>query len=162
MANEEIIEEITNKKSPLEAEQNIVGLFTIVYSGIIKKVKESYGEDGVNLVKKAFIDSILDSMKPGVSKAESHDLDTWKKTLVPGLGVGHDGGVVEQNEKHLRFKFTGCPWTIFRDLGMPEIGHIFCDADEPMVKTFNPEIEFERTKTLMDGDDCCNHHYYFK
>jgi len=29
-----------------------------------------------------------------------------------------------------------------------------------MVEAFNKKIKFERTKILMDGDSCCNHHYY--
>ena len=26
-------------------------------------------------------------------------------------------------------------------------------------RPFNPAFKMERTKTLMEGDDCCNHRY---
>ncbi|MFC2012727.1 L-2-amino-thiazoline-4-carboxylic acid hydrolase [Chloroflexota bacterium] len=31
-----------------------------------------------------------------------------------------------------------------------------------MASAFNPDIGFQRTKTLMRGDDCCDHIYYLK
>ena len=40
--------------------------------------------------------------------------------------------------------------------------HHTCSADEAMVSGFNPKIGFRRTKTLMQGDDYCDHYYYMK
>ena len=37
-----------------------------------------------------------------------------------------------------------------------------CGADEHIVTGFNPKIGFRRTKTLMQGDDCCDHFYFYK
>lgn len=37
-----------------------------------------------------------------------------------------------------------------------------CQADALMASSFNSMIGFSRTKTLMMGDDCCNHVYYLK
>ena len=55
---------------------------------------------------------------------------------------------------------TGCPTACFRAIGRPEVGRFFCDADEPMIEEFSPDIGFRRTKTLMDGDSCCDHHFF--
>ncbi len=38
----------------------------------------------------------------------------------------------------------------------------YCMDDEAIVKGFNSEIEFRRSKTLMEGDDCCDHIYIEK
>lgn len=37
----------------------------------------------------------------------------------------------------------------------------YCEKSQTTVEAFNSEIGFSRTKTLMQGDDCCDH-YYFK
>ncbi|MFW9789019.1 MAG: L-2-amino-thiazoline-4-carboxylic acid hydrolase, partial [Candidatus Thorarchaeota archaeon] len=38
----------------------------------------------------------------------------------------------------------------------------FCNEDEHIVAGFNPSIKFSRTKTLMEGHDCCDHCYVMK
>ena len=37
-----------------------------------------------------------------------------------------------------------------------------CSVDECIATTFNPQIGFRRTKTLMQGDEYCDHFYYMK
>lgn len=58
----------------------------------------------------------------------------------------------------IAYRYTRCMWAdIFRELGEPELGAVFCAGDEPAVKAFNPKLAFRRTKVLMQGDDCCDH-----
>lgn len=163
MDKDDFIEEIRADQTPIQAEENIAMLFAVVLSGIVEKVREKYGEDGETTVKQAFIDSVVNSLDGVFDQISQRNLENWKQFLLPALGVGHIGGIEKQTGKDLRFKFTGCTWAkVFTAIGKPEIGHLFCDCDEPMVKSFNNEIEFDRTKTLMDGDDHCNHRYFFK
>jgi len=51
---------------------------------------------------------------------------------------------------------------VFRELGAQDIGFWICEGDGPAVSAFNPAIGFHRTKTLMMGDDYCDHSYYLK
>ena len=46
---------------------------------------------------------------------------------------------------------------IFRSLGAEDIGLWICEGDGPAAAAFNPAIRLKRTKTLMEGDDCCDH-----
>ena len=39
---------------------------------------------------------------------------------------------------------------------------LYCSDDEHIVKGFNQNIEFSRSKTLMENYDCCNHCYRMK
>ena len=40
------------------------------------------------------------------------------------------------------------------------IGHAaVCNMDYTWPVAFNPDFKMERTKTLMQGHDCCNHRY---
>jgi hypothetical protein len=47
-----------------------------------------------------------------------------------------------------------------KKIGGEEIGFaLTCAWDYGFCRGLNPEIKFTRTKTLMMGDDCCNHTY---
>jgi hypothetical protein len=70
--------------------------------------------------------------------------------------------VVEDSEEVFELKVTECLWeAVFREAGLAgEIGHAaVCNMDYTWPTTFNPDFKMERTKTLMQGDDCCNHRY---
>ena len=65
---------------------------------------------------------------------------------------------------------TYCPWVeVAKAAGSTEIGfHLLCKSDEAMIAGFNQaagpgekQIVFTRTKTLMQGDDYCDHTYTY-
>lgn len=69
---------------------------------------------------------------------------------------------IEDTDKVFELKVTECIWAkVFRDAGLGgEIGHAaVCNMDYSWPPAFNPDFKMERTKTLMQGDDCCNHRY---
>jgi len=39
---------------------------------------------------------------------------------------------------------------------------MFCQNDFYIAEGFNSKIGLKRTKTLMEGHDCCDHFYYMK
>jgi hypothetical protein len=48
----------------------------------------------------------------------------------------------------------------FRKHAAAEVGYSFyCCWDYGFCQGLNPHIKFTRTKTLMQGDDCCDHTY---
>ena len=61
----------------------------------------------------------------------------------------------------LALKVNSCFWADeFRRAGGADIGYeLCCMADFHIVEVFNPEISYRRMKTLMKGDDCCDHLY---
>jgi hypothetical protein len=70
--------------------------------------------------------------------------------------------VVEDTEGTFELEVTECIWaSVFRDAGLGgEIGHAaVCNMDYHMPPAFNPDIKMVRSKTLMQGHDCCNHRY---
>ena len=71
---------------------------------------------------------------------------------------------VEHSDKGVQMKCTVCPFAaLYKNLGGAEWGyHLYCAADEYLVEGFNPAIGFNRTKTLMEGHDCCDHFYFMK
>jgi hypothetical protein len=48
----------------------------------------------------------------------------------------------------------------FRELDAPDIGYaLICHADYADCQGFNPRIVLSRSKTLMQGDECCDHRF---
>ncbi|MHA2026126.1 MAG: L-2-amino-thiazoline-4-carboxylic acid hydrolase [Candidatus Thorarchaeota archaeon] len=70
----------------------------------------------------------------------------------------------EKVEDGIQAFVTKCPMAdAFKSIGKVELGvQFFCNEDEHIVEGFNPSIQFTRTKTLMEGDDCCDHCYTMK
>lgn len=69
--------------------------------------------------------------------------------------------LLERTATTLKYRVTKCPHAeILRAIGAADIGLcISCAWDYAFCAGLNPKIEFTRTKTLMQGDDCCNHAY---
>jgi hypothetical protein len=62
------------------------------------------------------------------------------------------------------YKITECIWAkAMQDLEAAELGKVtMCDIDFVSASVYNPKIELVRTKTLMNGDDCCDFTYIWK
>ena len=69
--------------------------------------------------------------------------------------------VIENREDLVSWRVTEClNAKVFRELDAAEIGFAtLCHGDEAWAKAFNPSIKFTRTKTLMEGHECCDHCY---
>jgi hypothetical protein len=72
--------------------------------------------------------------------------------------------IVEDTDTAFQIKVTECIWAkTFIDAGMEEYGYAhICYGDYSWAKGFNPNMKMERDKTLMQGNDCCNHRYIMK
>jgi hypothetical protein len=70
--------------------------------------------------------------------------------------------IVVDEEKVFQLRVTECIWAeIFQQAGLGgEIGHAaVCNMDYYWPTAFNPNFRMERTRTLMQGHDQCNHRY---
>jgi hypothetical protein len=69
--------------------------------------------------------------------------------------------IVEDTEKAFELKVTKCIWAdSFRGSDAADIGYAWvCWGDYAWAEGFNPKIKMVRDKTLMQGDDLCNHRY---
>jgi hypothetical protein len=69
--------------------------------------------------------------------------------------------IVEKSSTALEFRFSQCLWaSTFRAEDAGEIGYAtVCYGDYSYTKAISPNIKLIRTKTLMQGHDCCNHRF---
>ncbi|MDZ7314471.1 MAG: L-2-amino-thiazoline-4-carboxylic acid hydrolase [candidate division KSB1 bacterium] len=74
----------------------------------------------------------------------------WSRTLTTQR--------IEATPKSYEMKVTECLWAqAFREADAADLGFAaICHADEAIAASFDPRLKLTRTKTLMNGDDCCH------
>ena len=89
------------------------------------------------------------------------DLATIMEILWDQMGDTAEFTVEEKSPNLLRLRVTRCLFADeMRKLHAADIGLAFyCAYDYGFCQGLNPAIKFTRTKTLMQGDDCCDHTY---
>ena len=72
-----------------------------------------------------------------------------------------DYEILNQTEDSFDFNVTRCAYAEFyKDLGEPDLGFlIVCDLDFAMAEGLGPDIEFERSQTIMQGASRCEFRY---
>lgn len=72
--------------------------------------------------------------------------------------------IVEDTPKAVEVKVSECLWAkTFREAKASDIGYAsICYGDYASAQGFNPKLKMIRTKTLMQGDDRCNHRYVWE
>lgn len=133
------------------------------YIGILKRLKEEIGEEKLlQLLKKA-------SYAENVALGErlSDRIDSMRTFGQPfrdeNSGVGHTivREIIEDNDTAFEMKVTEClTEQIFREAGALDLGYAcVCHADFGLTEGMDIDIKLTRSKTLMQGDDCCDHRY---
>jgi hypothetical protein len=69
--------------------------------------------------------------------------------------------VVQRSPEALDFNVTRCAYAEFyKALGEAELGFLFvCDLDHAMAEGLGPELQFERSQTIMQGATHCDFRY---
>jgi len=75
-----------------------------------------------------------------------------------------DVEIIADTEEEFEIMISNCIWAktfLARDAG--DIGYAtVCSNDFAMAKAYHKHMQLRLTKTLMNGDDCCNHRYTWK
>jgi hypothetical protein len=82
-------------------------------------------------------------------------LELWKKDEALHIEI------LEQNESRFSFNILRCRYAeMYGELGIPEFGTLLsCDRDFDFIEDFNPKMRLARSRTIMEGADCCDFHY---
>jgi hypothetical protein len=124
-----------------------------------KPLVRRFGPGILDEVKAVTVEGARRSMQE--APLESRNLAAVKTELWDGLGPDFRYEVLEDTDETLQFKVTKCPLAEgMRRQEAGEIGFAFyCAWDYGFCEGLNPRVEFTRTKTLMSGDDNCDHRY---
>lgn len=68
---------------------------------------------------------------------------------------------LRQDEEAFHFNVTRCRYAeMYRALGIPELGALLsCNRDFALIEGFNPDVQLERTQTIMQGAPHCDFRY---
>jgi hypothetical protein len=72
--------------------------------------------------------------------------------------------LLEANEDRLHFNVTRCRYSeMYKEMGIGDIGDLLsCNRDSDFCIGYNPDIELERTQTIMKGASHCDFRYRMK
>ncbi len=135
--------------------------------GMVELVKTLQGElDRDELLRLLNVNSANVGREVGERQAQNspdREFQTFVQVFRPPnyeTTLTHE--IVEDTEKVFQLSVTECIWadTIQRSGLDGEVGHaLVCNMDYYWPSAFNPAFKMERSKTLMQGHDECNHRY---
>lgn len=124
------------------------------------KFAEYLGRDKLLSMLKRAVDDINLTKKPNLEATSVRDfiqpvLDSKNQRIRTDIEI------IELTDKVCEAKITNCLWAkTFRDMNAGDIGYAnTCHGDFSSATAYNPKLKLKRTKTLMEGHDCCDHIY---
>lgn len=131
---------------------------------LIKAFIEEFGEERTVKIVEPVIKSLARESGAQFAKmVGGNSLEHFAK----GMSVwGKDDAlvqeIIEQDETRLSLNVTRCRYAeMYKEIGIPELGFLLsCSRDFAMVEGFNPKIKLSRTKTIMEGEDCCDFRFH--
>jgi predicted ArsR family transcriptional regulator len=125
---------------------------------------EQYGRNRVLALLERICGDETRSYWAGLVREEGSSLDDFIRLLwgpLPELGFEFSR---EQHENGIQFCVTTCPQhQLAVDTGGSTASWLLrmvCATDPFAAESIDPPVRFRRTKTLMQGDDCCDHAYF--
>ncbi len=109
---------------------------------LAKKAIELYGKEVGRRVK----DRTLARSLPLTRENFQDDL--------PDLGWAEREKVEVEGEKRSRV-YTCHLARVWQELGVPELGRIYCFVDQAKYEAYNPELQCVHVKNVLDGDAYC-------
>jgi predicted ArsR family transcriptional regulator len=112
-------------------------------SAVNRVIRSLARESGVRLAKQMGGNSLADFAK-GLSAWAADD--------------AYEMELLELSDSKYFFNIKRCRYAdMYKELGMAELGVVLsCSRDFELVKGFNPRMKLIRTKTIMEGHNCCD------
>ena len=131
------------------------------YVDLLRAVEAEFGPEGLARVRQRYEEAYVARLAAWGANAPDRSLRAYCAALDSSCIGSHDWEKVEETDTRQAYRYTRCVVAdAFRSLGAADIGLWGCELDERTAPAFNPDIKLHRTKTLMAGDDCCDHVYY--
>jgi hypothetical protein len=88
--------------------------------------------------------------------------DVWDE-IRPRIGQNVERDFIINDNNSRQYDVKGCKFAdYFRKIKEPELGKILmCDFDYYIAEIGEPIVHLTRTKTIMEGADCCDFRYTF-
>lgn len=151
------------KDAHLKQLLNIHLMYTKQQIEILTALKDQMGALVADIVEKCHSERLVAGIMAKTGSSE-RTMENLVNILWEPLRSEHYEFTVHRRGRGIQIICSSCPLAgLYRMAGGEDWGyHLYCAADEKIVQAFNPDMGFERTKTLMQGYDSCDHFYYMK
>ncbi len=131
-------------------------------AGLFRQLVKRFGPSVLEAVR-SYVESSTEERLRG-AELPRRDLDAILEILWRPSGGALDWEVEAKTPEMLRICVKRCVFAEeMRRREAADIGLAFyCAYDYGFCRGFHPDLQFRRTKTLMEGHDCCNHEYLLK
>ncbi len=130
---------------------------------LIRAVGMSIGEEGARRILKGVnqLEAYYRGKEMNAAGGRNGIEELVREVESWGEGGVWEMEVLEQTPATYFFNVLRCPYfEKYRELGLEEYGvALSCCRDEPHARGFNSRLRLARTKTLMEGEDCCDFRY---
>lgn len=130
---------------------------------VLKSLAAQIGREKFTAMLK---DSVCEIAANGMSAKTipNRDFATFRasmKMMPPLYRAALDFETVEDTPEALEYRVKNCLWAkSWRESDAADLGYaMVCSADFAIASAFNPKLKLTRTKTLMQGQECCHFRY---
>ena len=126
----------------------------VVREEALERISELSSEKTKESLKRSLKDQEINEFEDFIKVYKKQlDSDLFKNTLSYEMK--------EESDKVFKFDVNRCIRAdIFKEFDAQDIGYeVACQPDFEVLPVFHPNLRLKRTKTLMEGDDCCNFEY---
>lgn len=135
------------------------------YIPLMKGLAERIGpEKFVQLIKETMDDVVRQKSARGPARPfDFAQMVAGMRNPPPFIQHTLKAEIVEDTPTAFGYKVTECLWAkTFRESNAAEIGYAcICHPDFAIARGLSPKLTLTRTKTLMQGQDCCQFRYSF-
>ena len=130
-----------------------------IVAPLLERLAAEYGEGVYNVARDVIVDVARDSGAALAQQLGDDSLTSFARGLAEFSADGAlESEVVEITETTFGFDVRRCRYAeMYRALGIEQLGAtLSCNRDGSLIEGFNPNIEFTRTQTIMEGATHCD------
>ncbi len=145
-----------------QALKAVHGMYIEQQISLLNALKAEFGPRVVEVVRQAGSRDVCAVYHELAEKSGKRSIDDLVDALWEPLRQKGYVFTRENTGTGIQMHCTACPFAaMYKAMGGTEWGYaLYCAADADLTAAFNPQIGFKRTKTLMEGSDCCDHFYF--
>jgi predicted ArsR family transcriptional regulator len=126
----------------------------------LRAFAEEFGEEKTHEIAARVIGELASQAGADMAEmVEENSLEQFMEHILPIFQCGmQEIEVKEASNDRVRMDVVKCPYVdMYRRIGLADMGVLLsCYRDPYLFTGYNPDFRFTRTKTIMEGGDCCD------
>ena len=127
---------------------------------LIKAFIEELGQEKALAVVRSVIGKLARQSGMDLAKALGGNImaDLARGLTAWAKGDAYEMEVIALSETEYVYNITRCRYAeMYKEIGLADLGVILsCGRDFELISGFNPKMTLTRTKTIMEGCECCD------